>query len=97
VLWPIYRFTHTIAGLAAGAAREWEAAQNHFQTALQQTEAIPHRLERAEIRRFHAMMLIDRAASVDRERARGLLRQALQAYDEIGMRAHCEITQALLD
>src|ERR1700675_5038866 len=48
VLWPIFRFTQTVAGIAAAAARQWKAAEDHFQTAMQQAESIPHRLEQAE-------------------------------------------------
>jgi hypothetical protein len=64
-LWAVSRFTQTIAGIAAAAAQEWEAAEEHFQIALQQAESFPNRLEQAEIRRFHAMMLMDRAALGD--------------------------------
>jgi tetratricopeptide (TPR) repeat protein len=95
VIWP--RFTQTIAGVAAAAARQWEAAEEHFQIAMQQAEAFPNRLEHTEIRRFHAMMLIDRAAPGDRERAQTLLREALETYAHIGMPRHIEMTQALLD
>jgi tetratricopeptide (TPR) repeat protein len=95
-LWPIYRFTHTIAGMAAGAARQWEAAEDHFQTALQQAESFPQHLELAEIRRFHAMMLLNRAAPGDRKKAQKLLREALETYSYIGMPRHSEITQNLL-
>jgi tetratricopeptide (TPR) repeat protein len=68
-LWPIFRFTQTVVGMAASAAHQWETAEQHFQTALRQAESVPHRLEQAEIRRFHAMMLMDRAAPGDREEA----------------------------
>jgi tetratricopeptide (TPR) repeat protein len=95
-LWPMFRFTQTIAGIAAAAAHQWEAAEDHFQTALQQTESVPHRLEQAEIRRFHAMMLMDRAALCDREEARKLLGEALETYTRIGMPRHIEITRTLL-
>ena len=95
MLWPIFRFTQTIAGIAAAAARQWEAAEDHFQTALRQAESIPHRLEQAEIRRFHAMMLMDRAAQGDREKAQKLLREALESYTLIGMPRHIEMTQSL--
>jgi tetratricopeptide (TPR) repeat protein len=95
-LWPIYRFTHTIAGIAAGAARQWEAAEDHFQTAMQQAESFPQRLELAEIRRFRAMMLVNRAAPGDRKKAQKLLREALETYSSIGMPRHSEITQNLL-
>jgi tetratricopeptide (TPR) repeat protein len=97
VLWPIFRLTHTIVGVAAAAARQWEAAEEHFQLAMQQAEALPHRLEQTEIRRFNAMMLIDRAAPGDREKAQPLLREALESYTQIGMPRHIEMTQTLLD
>jgi hypothetical protein len=41
VLWPVLRFTQTIAGVAAAAARHWEAAEEHFQIAMQQAESYP--------------------------------------------------------
>jgi tetratricopeptide (TPR) repeat protein len=96
-LWPNFRFTQTIAGVAAAAARQWEAAEEHFQVATQQAESFPHILEQAEIRRFHAMMLIDRAAPGDREKAQTLLREALETYTHIGMPRHIEMTQTFLD
>ena len=96
VLWPIFRFTHTIAGVAAATARQWEAAEEHFQIAMQLAESLPNRLEQTEIRRFHAMMLIDRAAPGDREKAQTLLREALESYTQIGMPRHVEITTTLI-
>jgi len=96
VLWPISRFTHTIAGVAAAAAHEWEAAEGHFPIAMKQSESFPNRLEQAEIRRLHAMMLLDRAGPGDRNRAQTLLNQALETYTLIGMPRHLEITQALI-
>jgi hypothetical protein len=63
---------------SAAAARQWQAAEEHFQIALQQAESFPHVLEQVEIRRFHVMMLMDRAAPGDREKAQTLLREALR-------------------
>jgi tetratricopeptide (TPR) repeat protein len=96
VMWPIFRFTQTVAGIAAAAARHWEAAEDHFQAALQQAESIPHRLEQAEIRRFHAMMLMDRAGRGDRQDARRLLGEARETYTQIGMPRHVAMTDTLL-
>ena len=96
-LLPISRFTHTIAGIAAAAARQWETAEDHFRIALRQAESFPHRLEQAEIRRFHAMMLIHRAEPGDREKAQTLLNEALESYQRIGMPRHVEMVGALLD
>jgi tetratricopeptide (TPR) repeat protein len=96
-LWPICRFTRTVAGMAAAAAHQWDAAEEHFQIAMQQAESFPYLLEQAEIRRFQAMMLMDRAARGDREKAQTLLNEALQSYTQIGMPRHIEMTQKLLD
>jgi hypothetical protein len=62
---------------------------------MQQAESLPHLLEQAEIRRFHSMMLLDRAAPEDRENARTLLGEALETYTQIGMPRHVEMTQSL--
>ena len=96
-LWPISRLAQTVAGIAAAAARQWEAAEEHFQIAMQQAESFPNRLEQTEIRRFHAMMLIDRAVPGDREKAQTLLNEALESYDRIRMPHHIDMTQGLLD
>jgi len=96
VLWPISRFTRTVAGIAAAAAHKWEAAESHFPIAMKQAEAFPNLLEQAEIRRLHAMMLLDRAAPGDRNQAQALLNQALETYTQIGMPRHLEIAQALI-
>jgi tetratricopeptide (TPR) repeat protein len=96
-LWPICRFTRTIAGIAAAAARQWDAAEEHFQIAMQQAESFPHILEQAEIRRFHAMMLVERPTRRDRDRAHTLLTEALETYRQIGMPRHVEMTRSLLN
>jgi hypothetical protein len=95
-LFSILRLTQTVAGISAAAARQWQAAEDHFQVAMEQAESLPHRLEQAEIRRFHAMMLINRAAPGDRPRAKRLLREALESYSSVGMPRHVEMTQTLL-
>ena len=95
-LWPFCRFTRTIAGIAAAAARQWGAAEDHFQIAMQQAESFPYILEQAEIRRFHAMMLLDRAAQGDREQAQTLLTEAMETYTQIGMPRHVEMIKKLL-
>jgi hypothetical protein len=96
-LWPISRFTHTIAGLAASAAHQYEAAGEHFEISMWQAESFPNLLEQTEIRRFRAMMLIDRAEPGDREEAQRLLSEALASYTRIGMPRHIEIARALLN
>ena len=96
VIWPIPRYTHTIAGLAAAGAHQWKAAEDHFEVARRQSDFFPDRPERAEICRFHAMMLRDRDDPGDRNKAQTLLGEALETYRHIGMPRHIEMTQTLL-
>jgi hypothetical protein len=63
---------------------------------MQQAENFPQRIEQAEIRRFRAMMLIDRGARGDRGEAQRLLNEALLSYRQIGMPRHLELTHTLL-
>ena len=93
---PICRLTETVAGIAAAAANQWESGEARFQAAMQQAKSLPNHLELADINRFHAMMLIDRAAAGDREKARALLSQAYEIYEQIGMLRHIEMTRELL-
>jgi tetratricopeptide (TPR) repeat protein len=94
--WPVPRYTQTIAALAAAGAHQWEAAEEHFRIAGRQAHFFPDRLEQAEIRRFHAMMLLDRAAPDDRNKAQTLLSEALETYVQIGMPRHIRMSHALL-
>ncbi len=95
-LFPVFRLTHTVAGVAATAAGQWEDAEEHFQIALQQAGSFPQILEQAEIRRFHAMMLMERGTPADRKRARRMLTVALETYASIGMPLHCDLIKALM-
>jgi len=98
VLFPrSFRFTQTIAGIAAAAAGQYEASEDHFRMAIEQAESFPFRFEKAEINRFRAMMLTDRGRPGDREEARSLLSEALASYGHFGMPRHVEITRALLE
>ena len=73
-----------------------ETAEGHFHLAMQRG-VLPNRLEQAEIGRFHAMILNDRVAPGDRERAQTLLREAVESYTQIGMPRHVTMTQALIE
>src|SRR5207237_1760077 len=90
------RLIDTIAGIAAAAGADWPRAEAHFQTALRRTEELPHIIEQPEIRRFYARMLLDRNAPGDREKARGLLTEAIEMYGRLGMPKHVEMAEALL-
>ena len=90
------RLVQTIAGIAAAAGGQWEQAETHYQTALTQAHEIPFRSEQPEARRWYAQMLIDRNASGDRDKARTLLGEAIDMYQQIGMPRHLEMANELL-
>jgi tetratricopeptide (TPR) repeat protein len=85
------RFPQTVAGIAASACKNWNRAEQHFATALKQARELPHRVEEAEVLRFHAMMFLRRGG--DRVHAREMLESAARAYQEIGMPRHLEIAR----
>jgi len=88
--------THTVAGMAAAAGRQWERATDHYDTAMQQAAEIPHVPEQPQVRYWYARMLLDRDEPGDREKARGLLVEAIAQYREIGMPKHLELAEELL-
>jgi tetratricopeptide (TPR) repeat protein len=92
----VTRFPQTIAGIAAAAGREWEAAEEHFQIAARQAEELPNWVELAEVRRFHGAMLLERNGPGDHAKGRDLLNAALQDYVRFGMTRHAEIAKSLL-
>ena len=94
--WTGPRFVRTAAGIAAAAAGEWKTAEGHFAVAQQQAEDLPQRLEQVDLRRFRAMMLLDRGAPGDRATARSLLGEAAEHYARFGMPRHRDLTERLL-
>ena len=76
-LWPIFRFTQTIAGVAAAAARQWAVAEDYFRTAMQRAEAVPQRLEQAEKRKRE---MVRKREALERQIAE--MRAALDAEED---------------
>jgi tetratricopeptide (TPR) repeat protein len=91
-----FRLLETVAAIAATAAGNWDAAEIHFAKALRISAEIHHRIEQPEVRRFYAHMLLDRDSSGDREKARKLLDEAIDQYQQIGMPKHREMAEALM-
>jgi tetratricopeptide (TPR) repeat protein len=90
------RLIQTRAGIGAAAARHRKKTEKHYQAALQVAEALPSRIEQADLRRLHARMLLDRDQPGDRARARALLSKAGDAYGAIGMPRYEALTSTLL-
>ena len=93
VSWHAHRLLETVAGIAAASGAQWERAETHYQTALQQAHEIPFRSEQPEVRRWYAQMLVDRNATGDRDKARTMLTEAVEMYEQIGMPRHVEMAK----
>ena len=90
------RMVETILGMTAAAAGEWVKAEEHYKTAMKQADELPHRIEQPEARLWYGKMLLSRRAAGDREKAAGLLREALVMYQTMGMPRHVEMAQRTL-
>jgi hypothetical protein len=86
----------TAAGIAAACAGDWPAAERHHLTAIHQTDTAPYRVSQPMAREWYALMLLDRNASGDAAKARGLLGEALAMYESMGMPFHANRTRAKL-
>ena len=84
-----------VAGMAAAAGEQWDAAETHFRTALGQAEEIPNKIGQPEVRRAYARMLIDRTASGDQKQARTLLDEAVEMYGTLGMPKHLDMAKGM--
>ncbi|MGH8972167.1 MAG: hypothetical protein ACRD0C_03070 [Acidimicrobiia bacterium] len=82
------RLYERAAGIAALAGRRWDAAQQHFRTALRQAADFHHRPEEAHTRGWYGRMLLERASPGDRPHAEKVLRQAAADYERMGMPRH---------
>ena len=85
-----------VAGIAAACGQHWDAAQEHYETALQQAHDLPHKIAQPEVRRWYAQMLLDRNQDGDRDKARTLLDEAMNQYRTIGMPKHLEMAERAL-
>ena len=82
-------------GLLAATLSRWEEAEKHFNSALEMDASFGSRPWVAHTRHDYAAMLLSRNARGDRERALGLVTQALATAQELGMKALLEEALAL--
>jgi class 3 adenylate cyclase len=86
--------SHPLGQLAATMKR-WDDAERHFEYALAFDERIHAWPWLARCRYEYALMLHERGAAGDSERARALVDQAIAAFDEMGMPKDLESALAL--
>jgi class 3 adenylate cyclase/tetratricopeptide (TPR) repeat protein len=75
-----------VAGMAAVVLGEWQEAEQHFETAVAQAEALPNRFDEPIIRLRFAQMLAARGQGADLDRARELIARAVDGLRAAGMR-----------
>ena len=85
-----------VAGIAAECGQHWDAAQEHYEIALKHAHELPHKIAQPEVRRWYAQMLLDRNAAGDRDKARTMLTEAVEMYQQIGMPRHVEMAKDLM-
>jgi serine/threonine protein kinase/tetratricopeptide (TPR) repeat protein len=80
-----YGFHQRFAGIAAAAAGDWTAAEQHLATALEMAEELEHRVEQARVRYWYARMLLARGGDGDPGRAGDLLDEARTLCQSMGL------------
>jgi hypothetical protein len=84
-------------GLLAAAMSDWEAARDHFESALAKNASSGLRSTVPTISREYAEMLLARGAAGDVERARELLHQTRADAEAAGMTGLAAITHARIE
>ena len=84
------------AGIAAACGAQWDKADAHFVNALRTAMTVPHVPAQAEVRRWHAWMLLARGAQGDVERARPMLNEAIAINERIGLPRRVQLCRDLL-
>ena len=77
-------------GEAAAALERWEDAERHFEEAIAFAERTDTRPWAARAQLLYAQMLRDRDNGGDREKAQGLVNQALAVFEQLGMKKYVE-------
>ena len=85
-----------LTAIGRSADERWEDAERHFERALRTANEIPHVPEQADIRYWHAWMLLARHAAGDVERARVLLEEALPMFERAGRKRRKRESEELL-
>jgi len=91
------RLVQVSAALAAWADGDWLAAQEHLAHGEVDAGKSGDLIQDADIKRFRALMLLDRSAAGDIDVAGQLLREAAEEYGRIGMPHHVAVVEALLN
>jgi DNA-binding CsgD family transcriptional regulator len=95
-----FLFTGSVArrlGLLATSMHRWEEAQRHFEDSLERNRRTGARPDVVWTQHDYAKMLLARRGPGDRKKAYALLKEALEAAQEMGMKSLEERAQKLLE
>jgi class 3 adenylate cyclase/tetratricopeptide (TPR) repeat protein len=90
------RLRRTRAGVTAAAAGRWDEAEGWFAEAEERAREAGNQVEAADLNRFRARMLLDRAGPDDSARAEELLRLALDDYVRFRMPSYAAVVERML-
>lgn len=90
------RLVHTAAGISAAAAGGWDDADEHFAVASEHADRLGLRCEQAELLRFRALARLWRGGPGDIDAAAGMLTEAQQRYESLGMPRHIEVCREMM-
>ncbi len=91
-----FRLVQLAAGLAAWAGGDLGAAAAHMDRAEADASMRHDEVQAADIKRFRAMILLDRPGTLDMPAARELLEAAAADYRRIGMPRHVAMVEEML-
>jgi tetratricopeptide (TPR) repeat protein len=86
-----------VTGLAAAAAGRWDDAERYFLSARSHAERLPNETEKYWVRHLHALVLLERGAEGDLDRAMRLLTEALDGLTRLDLPLYRRMTREKLD
>jgi hypothetical protein len=86
----------TVAGIAAHAAGLHDRARDHFETAIRQADALPHRLLQPTARYWYGRLLVDDPHPAEQARGRAMIAAAVTDFRSLEMVTYANLAEQFL-
>jgi hypothetical protein len=86
----------TVAGIAAHAAGLRDRARDHFEVAIRQADALPHRLLQPTARYWYGRLLVDDSHPAEQARGRALIEAAATDFRSLEMVTYANLAEQFL-
>ena len=86
----------TVAGIAAHAAGLRDRARDHFETAIRQADALPHRLLQPTARYWYGRLLVDDPHPAEQARGRAMIEAAATDFRSLEMVTYANLAEQFL-